>query len=99
MTYTTLMYLHLGTVVPAVFVGGWMMFGRKGSGIHRFLGQLYMVLMLVTAVVSLGMEPGLGRSFSDILVLSIYSVCWRFTAFLRGFWRYAGATSANTKSR
>ncbi|WP_434362806.1 DUF2306 domain-containing protein [Parasalinivibrio latis] len=91
MTYTALMYLHLGTVLPAFFIGGWMMVGRKGSGKHRFLGLTYMVLMLVTALVSLGMEARVGPQFLGhfgfihlLSVLTVYAVFEGLLAVRRG---------------
>ena len=41
---------HVVTVVPAALIGTWQIFfSRKGAPLHRTLGYVYMVLMLVTA--------------------------------------------------
>jgi uncharacterized membrane protein len=43
--------LHVATVVPAFFLGGWQLLAsRKGSPSHRVIGTVYLTLMLVTAV-------------------------------------------------
>jgi uncharacterized membrane protein len=42
--------VHLATVVPAFAIGTWQIFASvKGSGLHRALGFVYLVLMTVTA--------------------------------------------------
>lgn len=43
--------LHFFTVVPAFFLGTWLLFlSRKGSPLHRSVGKVYLALMAVTAV-------------------------------------------------
>ena len=60
MTYDQLMYLHLITVVPCVFIGGFLLFTSKGKNRHRTLGKIYMILMTITALVSLWMPAKVG---------------------------------------
>ena len=60
MSYEQLAYLHLATVVPAFAIGTWLLVRRKGSPCHRALGRVYLVLMGVTALVSLGMPARVG---------------------------------------
>ncbi|HET7083245.1 MAG TPA: DUF2306 domain-containing protein [Rhizomicrobium sp.] len=46
--------LHVFTVVPAFFLGTWMIFfSRKGAPWHRKLGYVYLTLMTITAVTAL----------------------------------------------
>jgi uncharacterized membrane protein len=46
--------LHLLTVVPAFFIGTWLIFlSTKGARVHRGLGTLYLVLMVVTAITTI----------------------------------------------
>ncbi|TXH70797.1 MAG: DUF2306 domain-containing protein [Thiothrix sp.] len=63
MTYLQLAYLHLGTVVPAFFIGSFLLLSQKGSEKHKMLGKVYMVLMLVTAVITLFMPARVGPTF------------------------------------
>ena len=56
MTYVVLTYLHLATVVPAFFVGTYILINQKGTPTHRTLGKLFMILMLSTAFISLFMS-------------------------------------------
>ena len=42
--------LHLATIVPAFFLGGWQIFfSKKGSRFHRAIGFTYLTLMTITA--------------------------------------------------
>jgi uncharacterized membrane protein len=46
--------IHLATVIPAFFIGTWLIFfSTKGARRHRILGLVYLVLMAVTAVTTL----------------------------------------------
>lgn len=63
MTYTQLAYLHLATGVPAFAIGAFQLIRRKGTPIHKFLGRIYMVLMLATAVITLAMPAHVGPRF------------------------------------
>jgi uncharacterized membrane protein len=46
--------IHLATVVPAFFIGTWLIFfSTKGARVHRGLGVLYLALMSITAVTTL----------------------------------------------
>lgn len=46
--------LHVFTVVPAFFLGTWLIFfSRKGARRHRAIGYVYLGLMTVTAIAAL----------------------------------------------
>ncbi|RPA58166.1 DUF2306 domain-containing protein [Shewanella frigidimarina] len=81
MDYSHLSYLHLATVVPAFFIGSYLLVVRKGTAKHKALGKIYMVLMLFTAIVSLFMPAQLGASFLNhfgyihlLSLLTLYAV-------------------------
>ncbi len=63
MNYESLMYVHLLTVVPCVFIGGYLLAARKGGIFHRRLGAIYMMLMLGTAIITLFIPAGVGPQF------------------------------------
>ena len=63
MTYIQLAYLHLATVVPAFFIATYILMARKGTPKHKFLGKIYVTLMLVTAFVTLFMQAVVGPTF------------------------------------
>ena len=94
MTYIQLAYLHLATVVPAFFIGTFLLVNRKGTPSHRLLGRFYMVLMLVTAVITLFMPAEVGPSllghFGFIHLFSVLVLCAVPAAYL-------GARKGNLK--
>lgn len=91
MNYDTLMYLHLVSVVPCIFLGAYGLFGKKGTAIHRTLGKVYMVLMLFTAIISLFMPARVGSQFLHhfgwihlFSFLTIWTVPTAYTAIKKG---------------
>jgi uncharacterized membrane protein len=73
--YLTLVYLHLATILPAFFIGGFMLAKPKGTPRHRWLGKLYMVLMLLTGVITLLMPARVGpQVLNHFGVIHIFSV-------------------------
>lgn len=87
MDYDILMYAHLFTVVPCVFLGAYVLLAKKGTALHRFLGKVYMVLMLITAVITLFMPALVGPQFFGhfgcihlFSFLTIYTVPTAYTA-------------------
>jgi len=60
MSYAALTCLHLATVVPAFFLGTYVLLNQKGTPAHRALGKLFMILMVSTAFISLFMSDGEG---------------------------------------
>ena len=49
MSYLQLTYAHLATVLAAFVLGTGLLIIRKGTPLHKMLGKIYMVLMLVTS--------------------------------------------------
>jgi uncharacterized membrane protein len=81
MGYIHLTYLHLLTVVPAFIIGTYLLLKRKGTPKHKALGKIYMVLMLITAIISLFMPAQLGSTFLNhfgyihlLSLLTLYAV-------------------------
>ncbi|WP_296314418.1 DUF2306 domain-containing protein [Winogradskyella sp. UBA3174] len=86
MSYDTLMFLHLYTVVPCVFIGGFLLIIKKGTQIHKQLGRIYMILMLFTAIVTLFMPADVGgrvlNHFGWIHLFSFLTIWTVPTAYL-----------------
>ncbi|WP_245910825.1 DUF2306 domain-containing protein [Nonlabens arenilitoris] len=85
------MYLHLVTVVPCIFLGAYLLFFRKGNALHKVLGKIYMLMMLITAIVSLFLPALVGPQFLNhfgwihlFSLLTLYSIPTAFTAIRRG---------------
>jgi uncharacterized membrane protein len=60
MSYLQLAYFHLGTIFPAFLIGTFLLLNPKGTRVHKLLGKIYMVLMLLTAIVTLFMSAVVG---------------------------------------
>ena len=92
MAYTELAYLHLATILPAFLIGTYLLLNRKGTPSHKLLGKTYMLLMLVTAAVTLFMPAGIGARFLNhfgyihiFSVLVLYNVPVAYLAAKRGY--------------
>ncbi|MFT6870063.1 MAG: putative membrane protein [Paraglaciecola sp.] len=91
MSNITLMYLHLATVIPCFIIGTMLLVIKKGTKIHVNFGRIYMVLMLITATITLFMQAEVGptifnhfgwiHSFS---FLTIYTVPTAYIAIKKG---------------
>ena len=65
MSYLTLAYIHLASVVPCFLIGAWLLARRKGTTVHKRLGRAYVVLILFTAIVTLPMPAEVGPRLLD----------------------------------
>jgi len=91
MSYTQLAYWHLATITPAFLVGSYLLINRKGTPRHKLLGRIYMLLMLVTALITLLMPAEVGPQFFGhfgfihlLSLLVLYLVPSVFLAARRG---------------
>lgn len=75
MTYQQLAWAHLATVGPAFVIGTSLLAMKKGTGLHRALGRVYMPLMLVTALITLLMPAHVGpRLFGHFGFIHVFSL-------------------------
>ncbi|WP_448663090.1 DUF2306 domain-containing protein [Sphingomonas sp. CJ20] len=65
--------LHLASVLPALPLGAYVLWRRKGDALHRALGRLWAGLMLLGALSSFGLVGMTGR-LSVIHILSVVVV-------------------------
>lgn len=91
MDYINLMYLHLLTVIPSFLIGTILLIIKKGTKFHKLFGSVYMVLMLLTAIVTLFMQTHLGpRIFNHFgwihlfSFLTLYTIPTAFIAIKKG---------------
>lgn len=85
MAFTPLILIHLFTALGALVFGGIALASRKGTPLHRLSGRTWVVLMLVTAVVSFGIQSR--GHFSPIHILSaiaLVSISASVFAAMRG---------------
>ena len=78
MTYNQIAYAHLSIIIPAFLLGTILIVMRKGSPLHKALGRTYLVLMLVTGIITLTMSAKVGPTFLGhfgfIHLTSIYTL-------------------------
>jgi uncharacterized membrane protein len=91
MRYIDLMQLHLATVIPSFLIGTMLLVIKKGTGIHKIFGRVYMVLMMVTALITLFMPARVGATFLNhfgwihsFSFLTIYTVPTAYWAIKKG---------------
>ena len=91
MEYTSLLIIHLATVLPCFLIGTILLIIKKGTKIHIYSGRVYMILMLITATVTLFMPAQVGPRFLDhfgllhsFSLLTIYSVPTAYLAIKAG---------------
>ena len=91
MTYTQIAYLHLASILPAFAIGTFMLFKHKGSPLHKIIGRIYLLLMLMTGFTTLFMSAKVGPSFFGhfgfihlFSLLIFYSVPAAYFAARRG---------------
>ncbi len=83
--------LHLATVIPAFFLGTWLIFlSRKGAQFHRALGYVYLTLLVLTSITVLFIRttgPGSLFGFGPIH-LFVPLVLFGVFGALRGAWTH-----------
>lgn len=75
------LYIHLGTVVPALVLGGPVLIMKKGTALHKLLGRIWAALMMTTAISSFWLQGLVGtigpiHVFSVITLISIPRAIW-----------------------
>ncbi len=68
--------IHVGTVVPALFLGAPVLLMKKGTPLHKALGRIWASLMIATSISSFwltGLTGGIGpiHIFSVVTLISI----------------------------
>ena len=80
--------IHVAAVLPASVLGAYILLNRKGTPLHRLLGKIWMVLMVITSISSFFIhEINLFDGFSPIHLLSI--------SVLVGAWRAISSARAH----
>jgi uncharacterized membrane protein len=67
--------IHLATVIPAVPLGAYVLWRKKGDAMHRLLGKLWVMLMVVTAIASFWIgEPDTGIRGTGLSFIHLFTV-------------------------
>ncbi|QZH75748.1 MAG: DUF2306 domain-containing protein [Erythrobacter sp.] len=75
--------IHVATVVPAVILGGYLLLAPKGTPLHKLLGKVWLVLMLVTATSAIFIQSNGGFSFIHLFVPLTFHAAWKTIATAR----------------
>lgn len=62
-------YVHLLAVIPSIVLGAVNLSLKKGTAVHKTIGRIWAVLMLITAISSLFITPA--GSFTWLHIFSI----------------------------
>ena len=89
--YKFLMYLHLATILPCVVIGAVLLILKKGTQIHKYLGRIYMLLMLITSIITLWMPARVGHTLFNhfgwihcFSIITIYTIPEAYFAIRKG---------------
>lgn len=90
-SYKILMFIHLITVTPCLFIGAYLLLNQKGTTKHRTIGKVYLSLMFFTAIISLFLPAHVGNQFLHhfgwihlFSILTLYSVPTAIIAIKKG---------------
>lgn len=75
--------VHVATVLPAIPLGGYLLLAKKGTKLHRQLGKVWLVLMLVTATSAIFIQSSGGFSFIHIFIPITFHAAWKTVATAR----------------
>ncbi len=91
MDYSQLAVVHLATVVPAFALGAFLLSTKKGTARHKAIGKMYMLLMLVTTIITLFMPAEVGLTWRGhwgfihlLCILVFYLIARAFYAAKNG---------------
>ncbi len=67
--------IHLSTVVPAIPMGAYILWRKKGDALHKAMGRVWAILMIVTAISSFWIgRPGTGLGGTGYSFIHIFSI-------------------------
>jgi len=88
---TPIVLIHLCIILPCVLFGTYLIFAKKGTQSHNFIGKLYMILMGLTGVLTLFIPAQVGQRILNhfgllhlLSILTIYTVPKAWFAIKRG---------------
>ena len=75
--------IHVAAVLPTIPLGGWLLLARKGTSLHKQLGKLWLVLMLITATSAIFIQSSGGYSWIHLFVPITFHAAWKVVATAR----------------
>lgn len=75
--------IHVIAVLPTIPLGGWLLLARKGTALHKRLGKVWLVLMLITATSAIFIQSSGGFSWIHLFVPMTFHAAWKVMATAR----------------
>ncbi len=75
--------IHVIAVLPTIPLGGWLLLARKGTALHKQLGKVWLVLMLVTATSAIFIQSSGGFSWIHLFIPVTFHAAWKVIATAR----------------
>ena len=64
-------------MLPTIPLGGWLLLARKGTAMHKRLGKLWLVLMLITATTAIFIQTSGSFSWIHLFVPLTFHAAWK----------------------
>jgi uncharacterized membrane protein len=74
---------HVAVVLPTIPLGGWLLLARKGTKLHKQLGKVWLVLMLLTATSAIFIQTSGSFSWIHLFVPLTFHAAWKVMATAR----------------
>jgi uncharacterized membrane protein len=75
--------IHVAAVLPTIPLGGWLLLARKGTALHKQLGKVWLVLMLITATSAIFIQSNGTFSWIHLFVPMTFHAAWKVVATAR----------------
>lgn len=75
--------LHVAAVLPTIPLGGWLLLAKKGTAMHKQLGKIWLVLMLITATTAIFIQTSGSFSWIHLFVPLTFHAAWKVMATAR----------------
>lgn len=75
--------IHVAAVLPTIPLGGWLLLSRKGTALHKQLGKVWLVLMLITATSAIFIQTSGSFSWIHLFVPMTFHAAWKVMATVR----------------
>jgi uncharacterized membrane protein len=75
--------LHVAAVLPTIPLGGWLLLAKKGTALHKQLGKVWLVLMLLTATTAIFIQSSGSFSWIHLFVPLTFHAAWKVMATAR----------------
>ncbi len=67
--------IHIATILPAIPLGGYILWAKKGDALHKMLGKIWCCLMLITAAATIWIgSPGNGIAGTGFSFIHIFTL-------------------------